>query len=136
MAYSAVPTCLRVMYAEADELLTTLMLTPSLGKQQRLKPAIDADLLILDDLFMVRRIAQDCADELQALIHKRYKLRRSVLITSNRIIADWETYLGDTALATTILDRLMHRSVLPEFRGLSYRLGQAAGRLAMGLEND
>lgn len=132
VSYSAVRAGLRVMYAEADELLSTLMLTPSLGKQQRLKPAIDADLLVLDDLFMARRIAQECADELQALIHKRYKLRRSVLITSNRIIADWESYLGDTALATTILDRLMHRSVLAEFQGRSYRLRQAAGRLAKG----
>lgn len=136
VAYSAVRTGLRVMYTEADELLSTLMLTPALGKQQRLKPAIDADLLVLDDLFMARRIAQECADELQALIHKRYKLRRSVLITSNRIIADWDTYLGDTALATTILDRLMHRSVLAQFQGRSYRLRQAAGRLAKDLDND
>ena len=76
MAYSAVRTGLRVMYVEADELLTTLVVTPTLGKQQRLKPALDADLLVLDDLFMARRIAQENADELQALIHKRYKLRR------------------------------------------------------------
>ncbi|MCB0206890.1 MAG: ATP-binding protein, partial [Anaerolineae bacterium] len=87
-------------------------------------------------LFMARRIAQENADELQALIHKRYKLRRSVLITSNRVIADWDAYLGDTALATTILDRLMHRSVLAEFQGRSYRLREAAGRLAKDLDND
>jgi DNA replication protein DnaC len=136
IAYSAVRTGLRVMYAEADELLSTLMLTPALGRHQRLKPALDADLLVLDDLFMARRRAPECGDERQARIHKRYKLHRSVLITSNRIIADWETYLGDTALATTILDRLMHRSVLAEFQGRSYRLGQAAGRLAKGHEND
>ncbi|MCB1805589.1 MAG: ATP-binding protein, partial [Candidatus Competibacteraceae bacterium] len=89
-----------------------------------------------DDLFMARRIAQECADELQSLIHKRYKLRRSVLITSNRIIADRDAYLGDTALATTILDRLMHHSVLAEFQGRSYRLRQAAGRLAKDPDND
>ena len=70
------------------------------------------------------------------MIHKRYKLRRSVLITSNRVIADWDAYLGDTALATTILDRLMHRSVLAEFQGQSYRLREAAGRLAKDLDND
>jgi len=130
VAYAAIRAGLRVKYAEADELLSTLMLTPAAGKPQRLKPIIDADLLILDDLFMARRMTRECADELQAVIHKRYKLRRSVLITSNRIIADWDTYLGDTALATTILDRLMHRSVLAEFQGRSYRLRQAAGRLA------
>lgn len=135
VSYSAIRSGLRVMYAEADELLSTLMLTPALGKKQRLKSAIDADLLVLDDLFMARRIAQENADELQALIHKRYKLRRSVLITSNRVIADWENYLGDAALATTILDRLMHRSVLAEFQGRSYRLRQATERLAKNYDN-
>ena len=85
---------------------------------------------MLDDLFMARRIAQESTDELQSIVHKRYKLRRSILITSNRIIADWDKYLGDSALASTILDRLMHRSVLLEFKGRSYRLKEAASRLA------
>ena len=89
-----------------------------------------ADLLVLDDLFLARHIAPQGADELQSLLHKRYKLRRSTLITSNRIIDDWAHYLGDSALATTILDRLMHRSVLVEFKGRSYRLKHAASRLA------
>jgi len=130
IAYSAIRGGLRVIYAEADELLGSLILVSPEEKQKRLKPVIDADLLVLDDLFMARVIAPECADELQALVHKRYKLRRSLLITSNRIIADWDTYLGDTALTTTILDRLMHRSVLADFQGRSYRLKQAAGRLA------
>ena len=41
----------------------------------------------------------------------------------------WGNYLGDVAQATSILDRLMHRSVLVEFRGKSYRLKEAASRL-------
>ncbi|MBK7235730.1 MAG: ATP-binding protein [Sterolibacteriaceae bacterium] len=59
---------------------------------------------------------------MQSILHKRYKLRRSSLITSNRIIEDWHKFLGDAALTTAILDRLLHRSVLLEFRGKSYRL--------------
>jgi DNA replication protein DnaC len=130
LAYSAVRTGLHVYYAEADELLAELVQASPAQKKNLLKPVIDADLLVLDDLFMARRIAQDAADQLQSIVHKRYKLRRSLLITSNRIIADWAHYLGDSALATTILDRLMHRSVLVEFKGRSYRLKEAAARLA------
>lgn len=130
IAYSAVRTGLHVLYREADELLASLLLLSSAEKRKLMKPAIDADLLVLDDLFMARRIAQEAADELQALVHKRYKLRRSTLITSNRVIADWDKYLGDSALATTILDRLMHRSTLIEFKGRSYRLKEATARLA------
>ena len=129
IAYSAVRAGLRVMYAEADELLGELVSASALERRKLIKPIIDADLLVLDDLFMARRIAQESTDELQSMVHKRYKLRRSTLITSNRIIADWDKYLGDAALATTILDRLMHRSVLLEFKGRSYRLKEAARRL-------
>ena len=136
VAYSALRSGFRVVYAEADELLGSLILAPPPRRLQRLKTLIDADLLVLDDLFMARRIAQESADQLQALVHKRYRLRRSLLITSNRIIADWGTYLGDTALATTILDRLMHHSVMAEFQGRSYRLKQAAGRLATDHDTD
>lgn len=130
IAYSAVRTGLRVLYTEADELLGALVQVSATEKRKLTKPAIEADLLVLDDLFMARRIAQESADELQSMVHKRYKLRRSTLITSNRVIADWDKYLGDAALATTILDRLMHRSVLAEFKGRSYRLKEAASRLA------
>lgn len=128
IAYAAVRSGLRVLYAEADDLLNAIVPAPPTDKRRQLKPIIEADLLVLDDLFMARRIAQESADELQSIVHKRYKLRRSILITSNRIIADWDKYLGDAALATTILDRLMHRSVLAEFKGRSYRLKQALSR--------
>ena len=130
IAYSAVRAGLRVLYTEADELMGELVSASAPDKRKLVKPVLDADLLVLDDLFMARRIAQESTDELQSMVHKRYKLRRSTLLTSNRIIADWDKYLGDAALATTILDRLMHRSVLLEFKGRSYRLKEAASRLA------
>ena len=134
LAYAAVRSGLRVLYTEADELLINLVQASPLIKRKLLQPVIDADLLLLDDLFLARRIALESADELQSILHKRYKLRRSNLITSNRIIADWDKYLGDATLTTAILDRLMHRSVLVEFRGKSYRLKEAASRLVKGTD--
>jgi hypothetical protein len=118
----------RFVCTACNILLEALAQGSTLAKIRLLKPVIDADLLLLDDLFLSRRIAPECADQLQSIVHQRYKLRRSNLITSNRIIADWDKYLGDAAQATTILDRLMHRSVLVEFRGKSYRLKEAASR--------
>ena len=43
--------------------------------------------------------------------------------------ADWGKYLGDNTMATTILDRLMHRAQVLEFEAKSYRLKEAANRL-------
>ena len=130
IAYAALRSGLRVLYSEADELLASLAQASPTDKRKLLKPVIDADLLVLDDLFLARQLPAEAADALQSILHKRYKLRRSSLITSNRIIDDWHKYLGDAALATAILDRLLHRSVLAEFRGKSYRLKEAASRLA------
>lgn len=130
IAYSALRSGLRVLYGEADELLANLAQGASADKRKLLKPVIDADLLVLDDLFLARHLPAEAADALQSILHKRYKLRRSSLITSNRIIEDWHKFLGDAALTTAILDRLLHRSVLLEFRGKSYRLKEATSRLA------
>ena len=136
IAYAAVRSGLRVLYTEVDELLINLVAASPLTKRRLFKPVIDADLLLLDDLFLARRIALESADELQSILHRRYRLRRSNLITSNRIIADWDKYFGDAALTTAILDRLMHRSVLAEFRGQSYRLQEAANRLVKGNDSE
>lgn len=130
IAYAAVRAELRVSYTEADELLDALVQGSPLAKRKLIKPVLDADLLLLDDLFLSRRIAPESADQLQSILHRRYRLR------SNRIIDDWDKYLGDAAQATTILDRLMHRSVLVEFRGKSYRLKEAANRLVKGHDSE
>jgi DNA replication protein DnaC len=131
LAYSAIRQGFVVLYTEADELLSQLaQQVDAVSRRRLLKPVLDADLLVFDDLFLARKMAVDSADDLQSILHKRYKRNLSTIITSNRPIADWGKYLGDTALASTLLDRLMHRSRLMEFRGRSYRLKEAALRLA------
>ena len=91
---------------------------------------IEPDLLVLDDLFLARRITDPSAELLQAVVHQRYKRRASIVVTSNRVVEDWGKYLRDATMGTTILDRLMHRAVMLEFEGKSYRLKEAAARIA------
>ena len=131
IAYAALRAGLRVHYAEADELLGQFqtVANSSLARHRLLKPVLDADLLVLDDLFLRRKTAGETADDLQLILHKRYKRRASVLITTNRIIDDWHLCLGDAALTTAILDRLLHRSIMLKFQGRSYRLKESAARL-------
>ena len=130
VAYHATLQSYRVQYVETDEFFADYALgTPALRKPM-LRPLIDADLLVLDDLFLAKRIPEGAGELLQSLIHQRYKLHRSVIVTSNRVVQDWGAYLGDNTMATTILDRLMHRSHQLEFDGKSYRLKEAAEKLA------
>ena len=54
-----------------------------------------------------------------------------MLSALNRVVQDWGKYLGDATMGTTILDRLMHRAAMLEFEGKSYRLKEAAARIAL-----
>lgn len=131
VAYQATLQGHDVSYVEADGEFARYALADADERARLLKGWVAADLLVLDDLFLARRISEHAAELLQALVHQRYKLRRSIVITSNRVVQDWGRYLGDATMATTILDRLMHRCAMLEFEGKSYRLKEAAARLAI-----
>lgn len=131
VAYQATLQGFDVRYVEADTEFARYALASAEERAQLLRTWIEPDLLILDDLFLTRRIAEVGAELLQAIVHQRYKLRRAIVITSNRVAQDWGRYLGDATMATTILDRLMHRCAMLEFEGKSYRLKEAAARIAI-----
>ena len=136
VAYQATLQGYDVQYLEADSAFAKYSLASAAEQGKLLQNLIDPDLLILDDLFLARRIADAGAELLQTIIHQRYKMRRSVVVTSNRVVQDWGKYLGDNTMSGTILDRLMHRSVLLEFEGKSYRLKEAAARIARDSSDD
>jgi DNA replication protein DnaC len=130
VALQAVQQGLKVAYIEADSDFARYVLLQPREREQMLQRMLTADLLVLDDLFLAKRVSEAAAELLQTLVHQRYRRRSSVLVTSNRVIQDWGSYLGDMTMASTILDRLMHRSRLLEFEGKSYRLKEAAHRIA------
>jgi len=90
----------------------------------------EAELLVIDDLFLRKKIRPDGTDDFQEIVMNRYGARKSTLITSNRILDDWGICLGDNAVATAIIDRLLHHCNLLKFEGKSYRLKEAASVLA------
>jgi DNA replication protein DnaC len=134
LAYQATLAGHDVRYLEADAEFARYALGSTGERADLLKDWVEPDLLVLDDLFLARRISEHAAEVLQAIVHQRYKLRRSVVVTSNRVVQDWGRYLGDATMATTILDRLMHRCTMLEFEGKSYRLKEAAARIAINPE--
>lgn len=135
LAYQATLAGHDVRYLEADAEFARYALGNASERANLLKDWVEPDLLVLDDLFLARRISEHAAEVLQAIVHQRYKLRRSVVVTSNRVVQDWGRYLGDATMATTILDRLMHRCAMLEFEGGSYRLKEAAARIAINPES-
>lgn len=86
--------------------------------------------MVIDDLFLRKKMPEDAADYLLDIIIDRYSKRKSTVITSNRPIEDWGRLLKDNASSSAILDRLLHHGHLLKFEGKSYRLKEAAKRLS------
>ena len=63
----------------------------------------------------------EAASALFQVVNQRY-LKSSIIMTTNRPITDWGQVLGDTTVAAALLDRLLHRSVVIDISGDSYRL--------------
>ena len=84
--------------------------------------------LIIDELGYLTMPTQD-ASALFQVIARRY-LKGSVIVTTNRGVASWGDIFSDTTIAAAMLDRLLHRSVVFNIDGDSYRLRthQAANR--------
>jgi DNA replication protein DnaC len=80
------------------------------------------DVLILDDLAYVQRIGEE-AEVLFTLIAERYE-RRATVITSNLVFSQWDQIFGNPMTTAAAVDRLVHHSVILEFRVPSYRTGR------------
>ena len=76
--------------------------------------------LIIDELGYLPMPAED-ASALFQVITRRY-LKGSVILTTNRGVASWGDIFTDTTIAAAMLDRLLHKSVVFNIDGDSYRL--------------
>jgi DNA replication protein DnaC len=136
VANSAILNGYKVVYREAHTLFEDLFEATQLKRRKKLtKMLSETDLLVIDDLFLRKKIPEPAADDLLEIILTRYSSRKSTLVTSNRPIEDWGKLLRDNAASSAILDRLLHRGHLLKFEGKSYRLKEAASRFSQTKRN-
>ena len=77
-------------------------------------------LLVIDELGYLP-LPAEAASALFQVVSQRY-LKTSIIMTTNRPVNAWGEILGDTTVAAALLDRFLHRSVVLEPDGESYRL--------------
>jgi len=107
-----------VSFVTMDQLLHLLKTQEiSRNAQLRVNRIIRSDLVILDDLMFMALDRQEAHLFFQ-LINKLYG-QASIILTSNKGPEDWGELLGDPAVTTAILDRILH----PEFDSKSAILG-------------
>jgi DNA replication protein DnaC len=129
IAQLAVQHGYKVFYREAHVLIEEINEARELAELRKYRAQINAaDLLLIDDLFL-RRLPANAGDELADVLMSRYE-KSSVVITSNRMVDDWGKLLGDVVVVAPLLDRIMHHGRLLKFEGKSYRLKEAAEKVA------
>ena len=109
------------LFVPATSLVTQLARAHAEGRlEERLIHFTKPKLLVVDELGYLPFEA-NAAHLCFQLVSRRYE-RGSMLVTSNRSVAEWGGVFGDAVVATTILDRLLHHSHVITIRGDSYRL--------------
>lgn len=91
-------------------------------------------LLIIDEMGYLPFERQQ-ATLLFQLIARRYE-RGSVIVTTNKSFGQWaDVFGGDSAVASAILDRLLHHATVINIRGPSYRLKDRDRALGLSAED-
>ena len=87
---------------------------------KKLKQIIDYDLLILDELGF-KQLPKYSTDDFFNVISKRYETK-STIITTNKIIDQWNDIFDEQVLTRAIVDRIMHHASIISINGKSFRM--------------
>ena len=87
---------------------------------RRLRVYLAPKVLVVDE-FGIWPYDRDAATAFFTLVSARYE-RGSIILTSNKGFGEWGELLGDTVIASAVLDRLLHHSHVLNIRGESFRL--------------
>jgi DNA replication protein DnaC len=88
--------------------------------KQRLKKITQSDLAIIDEIGF-QPITRQEANALFGLVNQLYQ-QTSIILTSNKGVAEWGEFMNDPVITAAMLDRLMHKCEIFDMDGDSYRL--------------
>ncbi|MBI4881291.1 MAG: ATP-binding protein, partial [Planctomycetes bacterium] len=109
-----------VLYMSSHRLLAQLRAARAdQSLERKLLRFTSPDLLIVDDLGL-RPLMGDEPVDLYEVIRQRYE-RGSMIVTSNRAIAEWPPLFLDALVASAAMDRLLHDAQVIVMDGDSYR---------------
>ncbi|MBL2144240.1 AAA family ATPase, partial [Klebsiella pneumoniae] len=125
MGYEAVRAGIKVRFTTAADLLLQLSTVQRQGRYKTTlhRGVMAPKLLIIDEIGYLP-FSQEEAKLFFQVIAKRYE-KSAMILTSNLPFGQWDqTFAGDTALTSAMLDRILHHSHVVQIKGESYRLKQ------------
>ncbi|NLD54051.1 MAG: ATP-binding protein [Burkholderiaceae bacterium] len=121
LGHAAVQAGYRVYFTSAADLAARCHRAAIEGKWSTMMRFFAGPTLLIIDELGYLPLRGEAASALFQVINQRY-LKTSIVITTNRPVGAWGEILGDTTVAAAMLDRLLHRSVVLNLDGDSYRL--------------
>jgi DNA replication protein DnaC len=121
LGHKAVEAGYRVYYTTAADLVARTARAALEGRWATTMRFWNGPQLLLIDELGYLPMPADAASHLFQVISRRYE-HGSIVLTTNRGIADWGTIFDDTTVAVAILDRLLHHATVLSITGDSYRM--------------
>jgi DNA replication protein DnaC len=129
LGLKAVHAGYRVYYTTAADLVARTSRAALEGRwQATMRFWNGPQLLIIDELGYLP-MPGEAASHLFQVITRRYE-HGSIILTTNRGIAQWGEIFEDSTVAVAILDRLLHHATVLQIDGESYRMRGHRARIA------
>ena len=126
LAIKAVEAGYRGYFTTGDDLAATLIQARREGNfTTKLKTYTAPTVLVIDDVGLLP-MDRNAAAGFFHVVNSRYEKRHPTLVTTNRGLPEWGDVFGDPVVAGAILDRLIHKAVVFNIKGPSWRMREHA----------
>ena len=120
IAYEACCKGYKVLFTRTEKMLEIIYSGKADGTyHKKLDGFIKPDLLILDDWGMLA-FSNQFLNILNEIVSERYE-NGPIIITSNRLIENWDELFSEPVISSALLDRIFHNSHIIKINGKSYR---------------
>ena len=123
LATKAVEAGYRGYFSSADDMCRQLTAAVVDGSfRTKLRTYTAPTVLVIDDVGLLPIESTPATSAFFHVVDERTRKGHPTLVTSNRGLPDWGKVFGDPVVASAILDRLIHRAVVFNIKGPSWRL--------------
>ena len=122
-------------YISAVMLVQTLKRDYDLKRlEYRIKTYSRFKLMIVDEIGYLL-LTREESNLFFQFVSSRYE-KRSTIYTSNKSFSEWDEVLGDSVMATAVLDRILHHCTVINIKGESYRLKERKKNLLQTMRRE